>query len=900
MAGIVPIPNTRVSNLFTRQRLMAQLQADQLDIFRLQTQVSTGQRITLPSEDAPAARRAITLQRLLERKEQLRSNVQTGKSFLQATDVALNNVSTLLGEIRGTALGAASTTATETERKSAIEEINRAIEQLAATANTQFRGRYLFAGSQTNVEPYAVSGDYVRYAGDGQTISAFSDIGVLFGTNAAGMSVFGGVSSEVLGGTDLNPEVTVDTPLSSLRNGQGISPNGALRISDGTTASIVDITSAATIGDVLRKIEANPPAGRSITASLTGNGIALQLDSAGGGALTVTEVASGKAASELGILETVGAPPAGLVGDDLEPVLLNTTPLADLLGSKARTRLVGPGNNNDLLIEATANGAQFNGVAVQLVDDNLLHASPGLARGNEYAQYQATAQAARASLKLTGAANDLALAATTPGTAYNNVDVVIVGASGHGPPTAAYDGVAKRLTITVDDAAATAVEDIRLAINAEGTFQAAHDESAEGAAYNPASVLALGDIGVVRGDTGNSGGAAGTLYVYVQDGQSTAGDIAAAINAEGTFHASIDTFDMTSTVAAGTGVVPINTTAITAGGSGATLDLASGIQVTNGGTTHAIAFDGAETVEDLLNILNGSPAGLHAEINADGTGVNLRSRLSGADFQIAENGGQTATQLGIRSLTGDTRLEDLNYGVGVPTKRDSLLEIPDPPPAFVLDFTITADDGVGTVDLTFDVSGANSVQDVIDMINNHALNNVGGVDVLARLATTGNGIELVDRNGRPLSITAAEGSQAAEYLGLIPAGSATVTSAGGVITGVDRNYRETPSVFTTLVRLKKAFEANDINAMERAIASIDVDLDRVVFARSEVGAREQALDITQQNLEDEDVQLRTALADEIEVDMIEAITNLTARQASMEASLRAAANILQLSLLNFL
>jgi flagellin-like hook-associated protein FlgL len=46
--------------------------------------------------------------------------------------------------------------------------------------------------------------------------------------------------------------------------------------------------------------------------------------------------------------------------------------------------------------------------------------------------------------------------------------------------------------------------------------------------------------------------------------------------------------------------------------------------------------------------------------------------------------------------------------------------------------------------------------------------------------------------------------------------------------------------------------------------------------------------------------LRTALSDEIDVDLIEAISNLTARQISLEASLRAMANVLELSLLNFL
>jgi flagellar hook-associated protein 3 FlgL len=359
MAGIIPLPNTRVSGMLIRQRLLAQLQADQLDLFRLQNQVSTGQRITLPSEDVPAARRAMTLQRLLERKEQLRANVETGQSFLRTTDVVLNDVASLLGDIRGTALGASSTTTTDAERQAAVSVVTSAIEQLLATANTKFRGRYLYAGSQTNVLPYTFEGGFVKYHGDGQDVSTFSDIGVLFATNAPGHEVFGGTSSEVLGGVDLSPQVTENTLLSSLRDGRGISPNGALQISDGTNTSIVDISSAVTVGDVIRQIEASPPAGRQITASLNGQGLTLQLDVAGGGNLTVTEVGSGKAAGELGILEPTGVLTAPLVGSALDPVILKTTPLGDLLGAKARARLASAGGNNDLIIEAAVNGAQL-------------------------------------------------------------------------------------------------------------------------------------------------------------------------------------------------------------------------------------------------------------------------------------------------------------------------------------------------------------------------------------------------------------------------------------------------------------------------------------------------------------------------------------------------------------
>ncbi|MEQ8838793.1 MAG: flagellin, partial [Lacipirellulaceae bacterium] len=92
----------------------------------------------------------------------------------------------------------------------------------------------------------------------------------------------------------------------------------------------------------------------------------------------------------------------------------------------------------------------------------------------------------------------------------------------------------------------------------------------------------------------------------------------------------------------------------------------------------------------------------------------------------------------------------------------------------------------------------------------------------------------------------------------------------------------------------------DIEAIGRAVNQIDDDVDQVSSSRATVGARLQGLDVTQINLEDEEVQLRAALSEQIDVDLVEAISQLTARQTSLQASLQTTANLLQLSLLNFI
>jgi flagellin-like hook-associated protein FlgL len=435
------------------------------------------------------------------------------------------------------------------------------------------------------------------------------------------------------------------------------------------------------------------------------------------------------------------------------------------------------------------------------------------------------------------------------------------------------------------------------------------------------------------------------------------------------------------------------------------------LHLTNGGQSVALDISTAATVEDLLNLINGAGLNLVAEVNADGNGINVRSRLSGADFMIGENGGTTATQLGLRTYTGDTELASLNRGLGVPTT--SALETLDT--AQLDQLRIVARDGAP---IDVDLTGATTLQDVVALINGDAENNVGTTAVLARLtgggnrielvdsstsatgqlrvevlpgstaaeylgfvpagatqqtstetdasgngvlggskvlgndlviiaangtqlsidlagastiqdvlnrinsnadnvppvitaqlARVGNGIELIDTSGGAgtLSVQTAEGSVAAQYLGFVADGQSqsdsadvTVEGANQVLKSEDRNTFETDSVFNTLLRLRTALESNDDIEIGRSLDRLDADLSRLNFARAEIGGRLQNLDVIDTRLTDENVQLRSALSMDIDVDLVEAISQLTARQYAFEASLRSSASIMHLTLLNFL
>lgn len=986
MAGVIPIPSSRVSGYLLRTRLTQQFQRDQLDLFRLQEQIATGERIVLPSDDGPAALRAISLRRLIDRKEQLSTNVRIGQSFLAASDTALQDVATQLANIKGSTLGVAGTLNTAEQRMAAVNEINKYLETLVNVANRQFQGRYLFAGSLTSRQPYALVDGNVVYNGDANQVQSFSDFGVLFASGISGQEVFGGTSAQIEGTATLEPQLHFNTSLSSLRNGRGITPGGAIQVSDGTNVSVVDLSGASTVGDVVRAIQTNPPLGRELKVSVTPTGITLQyVGNTTGANLSVTEVGTGTTARELGILNTTGIGTVPLVGEDLKPQLLKTTRLDDLLGTKARTTIHSGSANNDILLEAASNGAALNGVTVQFVDDGLLRASSGLAAGHETAQYDANPRAPRAALTFTGNGNDLVLTANTEGVDFNNVQILVQGGATAGNETATYDPGNNRLTISVASDGSSQIQDVITAIDTEGTFTATHDNSVE-AVYIPTATIDASDVGIVQGNTGNSGGAAKTLYVYIEPGVTTANQAITAINAEGTFTATADLSDSTSAADAGTGLVSLAATGeLTAGGTGTVLDQSSGLRVVNGGQTHVIAFDGAETVEDLLNVINSSAAYLRADINSAGTGISIRSRLSGTDFQIGENGGQTATQLGVRSFGPETRLEALNYGVGVPTGpgfklpavvgtdltitakdgtsfdvdftgSETLAEVADAinaaaigagaaviaslpaPPGNVLqlddtsggsdELVITQADGAsaghylglvadgssensvtgtsitgdswrytdfritaGGQDFGIDLSSAATIGDVIDTINS----TVPGF--VASIASLGNGITLSGVG--PITITRQGERQTAEMLGLLPPGS-TTTTATDTLTSSDQHFLENDSVFSTLIRLRDAVVANDLPAIERALEHVNSDIDRVTFARADIGATAQGLDVSKAALEDEKILLKSSLSEEIDVDLVQAISELTARQLAMQASLQVTANIMHLSLLDYI
>ncbi len=631
----------RVSNSLTARRMLEAINSNQFTISQLQMQLATGQKFQLPSEAPTAATQTLMLQKLDERQAAFAESVQTNQGFLAMTDQSLATISDAISQARGLAQAAAGNQVTPQEREGLALEVAGLIQSVIQAANTQYSGRYLFAGSATGQAPFSMtSTGNVRYQGNSQVLGGLADFGLIINTGVDGAAGLGATTSPEW--SDNNPALTSGTSLSQLYNGLGVTP-GTVRVTvdDGTNVvqKDVDLSSARTINDVK-----------------------LQLEHAFAGELT-------------GI--TVEIDPVSLSGLRITPAA-GTVEIRDLTGSS-------------------------------------------------------TAR----------------------------------------------------------------------------------------------------DLGIVSGPAG------------VVQGR-----------------------DLDPSVGLFTPVAALN------GGAGIGATAGFGLEIVNGGQTTVVDLDGVSTVQDLLNRITSADPNVMAGISPDGRGIVVSSRLSGSNFSIGEHGGDNATQLGIRTFTASSRIDDLNLGEGIPRDAVSPLQI-------------TRRDG-STVEV--DVREALTVQDVMN-----AINAVDPGVLTARLNEFGNGISLQDSSGAgPLTVTTNSISTALGLNGTDNGGAA------GTLVGQDVHPRQPGGALNLLVNLERAIRSGDNAELGRIASGLEAEAARFAVVRGNVGIQQRQLEGMSNILADRHVDLQGQLETLFNVDYAEVITQFTTQQQALQAYLSVAGQTQKLTVLDYL
>lgn len=120
---------------------------------QLSNQVSTGKKITKPSDDPVVAMKGMYYRSSLSEVEQYKRNLSELYLWMDNSEASMNQASSGLDRVRELLVQGKTGTNGVDERNAIAEEINQIKEDLVNVANTKVNGKYLFHGTDISNPP---------------------------------------------------------------------------------------------------------------------------------------------------------------------------------------------------------------------------------------------------------------------------------------------------------------------------------------------------------------------------------------------------------------------------------------------------------------------------------------------------------------------------------------------------------------------------------------------------------------------------------------------------------------------------------------------------------------------------------------------------------------------------
>ena len=146
----------RITDRHQVEVLLAAVQGLRQNIFDRQEQVTSGKRVNRPSDDPAAAERIAQFHNVIQTTDKRLFAVSEGQSRLNLSEATLGSAGNTIQRAKELAIRLRNDTNSATERTNTAKEVNELLQGLVALANTNFNGRSLFAGFETQTDAYVV------------------------------------------------------------------------------------------------------------------------------------------------------------------------------------------------------------------------------------------------------------------------------------------------------------------------------------------------------------------------------------------------------------------------------------------------------------------------------------------------------------------------------------------------------------------------------------------------------------------------------------------------------------------------------------------------------------------------------------------------------------------------
>ncbi len=133
--------------------MLRQISKSYESMAKTQEQLTTGKKISRPSDDPVVAMKGMTYRTNLTEVEQYKRNLSEAYNWMDNSDDALDKATSVMQRIRELTVQASNGTYEESQTGMIGKEIEQLKEHLVSIANTQVAGKYIFNGNDTTNKP---------------------------------------------------------------------------------------------------------------------------------------------------------------------------------------------------------------------------------------------------------------------------------------------------------------------------------------------------------------------------------------------------------------------------------------------------------------------------------------------------------------------------------------------------------------------------------------------------------------------------------------------------------------------------------------------------------------------------------------------------------------------------
>ncbi|KRM92174.1 flagellar hook associated protein [Liquorilactobacillus cacaonum DSM 21116] len=156
---------------------LSNLSVNSNNVQKTMSQLSSSKQVNKSSDDPLAASQIMNLKDLISQNESDSTTISDSLTWTQTQDSALGDVNTAMLRIKTLIQSSANGTSDSEEFEANKNEIQQNIESIVDSLNTNYGGKYVFAGQNTTTQPFSVEKDEngditgIKYSGTDDNLS---------------------------------------------------------------------------------------------------------------------------------------------------------------------------------------------------------------------------------------------------------------------------------------------------------------------------------------------------------------------------------------------------------------------------------------------------------------------------------------------------------------------------------------------------------------------------------------------------------------------------------------------------------------------------------------------------------------------------------------------------------